>query len=143
MIDPALIAKARALLNRARVIAEAPAAQFDAVGRGHPGSAPPFYQRSTLEQLHRRFVSAIASGENERVQAAIRFAEHELEMVTHGPSREAETPHQRRARILADYQGRHYSDVADLERLHKTYIWKIRIADGRDGVWGRKPSRRA
>lgn len=41
MIDPGLLAEARRLINRAQLIAEAPAAQAVEIGRGHPHSQMP------------------------------------------------------------------------------------------------------
>lgn len=140
-VDPALIAQARQLLNRARVIAEAPAAQLGPIGRRHPGSTLLVSRgRSTLETLHTRLTAAVGSGQDRAVRDAIDFAERELRLLTHGPPREGETPQQRKARILLEYEGRHYADVADLERIHKTYVWKIRINSAFDGVYGRKVS---
>jgi hypothetical protein len=153
-IDPLLLARARQLLNRARVMSEAPAAKPDDVGHGHPTGRPPSGVRlharvatmrpqlglSTVDVLERRFIAALKSGRDETMREATDWAAAELRLLTHGPDRSAETPQQRRHRILTDYEGRHYADVADRERIHKTYVWKIRIAAGKDGVWGREKS---
>src|SRR5581483_5936482 len=53
--DPALIKRLRKLLNRARVIPEAPAMQLGRVGRSHPGSrAPSSSGPSTLDRIGER-----------------------------------------------------------------------------------------
>lgn len=138
-VEPSLIARARELLNTARVIAESPAASQGGV-RGQPGSMPPPHREtSTLDQLARALVRAVATGDNGRVLEAIEWSENQLRLVTHGPKRAPETPDQRNYRILVEYDGRHYTEVAGAENLHPTTVWKLRVRNSRDGTWGKLP----
>ncbi len=141
-VDPRLIIRARELLNRARVMSETPAVppQGGDIARGHPSSAPPpRRETSTLDRLGYVLTRAVATGDSHRVLDAIDWAEQELRLITHGPKRVPETPDQRNYRILVEYDGRHYTDVAETEGLHPTTVWKLRVRNSRDGIWGKLP----
>lgn len=147
-IDPSKISEAQRLLNRARVIAEASASQPGESSHQHPSSRPLWTggpridqssRRSTLKELHDLFVAAIRADDDEAMEGAIEKATAELRAITHrGEGKAPESPAQRRQRILTQYEGRHYADVAEIEGMDKTSIWKMRINDGRSGVWGGK-----
>jgi hypothetical protein len=138
VIAAGLIAEMQQLLNRARVISETPAAQLGTISRRHPSSTPPPARAGiTLQALHARFQAAIQSGSDSDAEQAISWAKRQLRLLTHGPARHPETVTQRNYRILIEHEGRHYTDVGDIEQLHFSTIWKLRVADGRDGIYGR------
>lgn len=141
-IDPVLIAQSHQLLNRARLMAEAPAAQTGEIGHGHPsGSAPPgawTFQSSTLATFGARINQAIATGSNIELLSANSWCASELEQLQHSPSRGAETPAEFRYRICNDYEGVLAGIVARREMTSVTTVRKFRTEDGRDARTGYK-----
>ena len=138
-IDPALIAACRRILDRARLIAEASAAQASEVGHGTPSDRPPpgafTGQSSTLEACARRIVLAIATGQDAEVLAAIAWCESELELIQRGaPDRHKESEDLFAERVIRDYAGLSVAEV--VRREHGTTYPKrvvaIREAAGRD-----------
>ena len=145
-IDPAKVREAQRLLNRARVIAEASASQPGESSHQHPSSRPLWVggpridessNRSTLKELHDLFVAAIRADDDEAMDDAIAQATDELRAITHRPDgQRQESAQERKQRVLESYAGRHYEEVAQVEGVHKTLIWKWRVGAGRTGVWG-------
>jgi hypothetical protein len=137
VIAPELLAASRRLLNRARLIAEAPAAQIGQVGHSHPSSgAPPgafAHQVSTLDAIGHRMNAAIATGSDVALAAANEWALNEISLLTVGsPDREPETKEQFRYRIRTEYEGRPARYVADKEHISEELVRKIRTEEGLD-----------
>lgn len=144
MISPDLIADAHRLLNRARMIAEAPAAQAATIGHGHPSGGEPSgawsFSRSTLETFHDRLTSAIATGDDDAVRAAIDRCEDELQILQTGPKgRIAETTTQFEYRLATGYPGVAAGRVAIRERTSETTVRNARTKWGKTAARGHDP----
>lgn len=142
MIDAETLTEARRVIDRARVIAEAPAAGVGAIGSGHPsGKAPPgawAHNASTLDTFGARINDAIATGDPDEVWLAIGRCEKELHAIQHSPAVGAETPAQFKWRINNEYEGVPAPVVARKERTSVTTVRKFRSEDGREPRLGRK-----
>jgi hypothetical protein len=137
VISSAALHTSHVLLNRARLIAEAPAAQAGQIGSGgHPSSkAPPgafTHSSSTLATFGDRMNRAIATGANIALVSANLRCANELDAIQHGQGVEPETKEQFRYRICTDYEGNGARFVADRERISEELVRKIRTEEGRD-----------
>jgi hypothetical protein len=156
LISSAVLTQSHRLLNRARLIAEAPAARQPDVrasarplapghstphGKQHKHSrsesAPPpgalTHEVSTLDAIHTQLETAYKTGFDATLIAATERAGKELDELQHGPSdREPETKEQFRFRICEDYVGKSARFVADRENISPELVRKIRTEDGRD-----------
>ncbi len=135
MIDPALVARAQALLNRARMIAEAPAQQYSPLGPQHAGGSIPTSGISTLKQVGDRIVGAV---DDEEMRAAIRWGTHECDGLQGFVAR-GQVPETRREfhqRIVADYEGVIAPTVAAQERCSVTEVRAARTGLGRTARFG-------
>jgi len=160
VIDPALIADGRRLLNAARVIAEAPAGREPDLPPPEPGSSlqrkarphpkgesavPPGVwglEISTLEECGAAINAAIAHDSDVELEAALAWGNAELDALQHGvPNRREETIAERGARICANYEGVLAGVVARQERMSVTQVRDIRAAGGRDPRTGHKRGR--
>ncbi len=151
MIDSGLLVEARRILDRARMIAEAPAARPSEIGHGHAQSAMPAgvsFTRaggiapagaSTLQQLGEQINQAIATGSDHELERANKWCATELESLQHAPARPAETQLEFRDRVCRCYEGQLAGVVARLEMTTVTTVRKLRVQAGRDARYGRKP----
>jgi hypothetical protein len=141
-MDAKLLAESRRLLDRARMIAEAPAAQATEVGRGHPQSQEPAgaftYSTSTLEACGWRINAAIAHDSDTELRAANLWATREIDALQHGSKKVAETPLEFQRRIVRDYEGVTAPDVAREERSSVSLVRAARVKHGRTGRFGHK-----
>lgn len=142
MIDPVLLTESRHLLDQARMIAEAPAAQAGEIGRGHPHSQMPpgaFEGAvSTLKAFGDRINDAIARDSDAELAAANRWATRELQVLQHGSKEVAESPAEFEARIVRDYEGVTAPEVARVERSYVGLIRAARVKKGRTARFGHK-----
>jgi hypothetical protein len=142
MVDPELLAESRRLLDQARMIAEAPAAQAGEIGRGHPdSSAPPGtwgFSTSTLEACGDRINRAIANDSDAQLAAANRWATREIDALQHSPAGGAETPGEFGDRIVAEHEGELAGVVARAEMTSVTTVRKLREERGRDPRTGKR-----
>jgi len=142
MINPALLVESRRLLNRARLVAEAPAAQSSEIGHGQPASSIPpgtfTGQVSTLGACGERINHAIAAGSEEQLRRANKWCEGELRGLQHAAERGAETHLEFRDRVCASYEGVLAGVVARQERTSVTTVRKLRAEGGRDPRTGYK-----
>ena len=138
MIDPALVIRAQQLLNRARMIAEAPAQQYNQLGHRHAGqSSAPTAGVSTLSQVGDRITAAHTDPEMEQ---ALRWGTRECDQLQ-GYANRGVTPETRRefhARIVASYEGVIAPTVAARERCSVTEVRDARTSLGRTGRYGYK-----
>lgn len=145
-MNTTLILEARRLLDRARLIAEAPAAQTSLVGHAHPSSRMPpgaftRYSSSTLDACGGRINQAIAAGSDDELRAANAWCGRELDLLQRGdPNRYVESAEQFAERVIASYEGLSAPEVVRREHgtTSVTTVRSIRIARGREARLGRE-----
>lgn len=142
--SPALLTEAHRLLDRARMIAEAPAGQPGQLSHSHPSSQMPpgafAGQVSSLAAFGQRINAAIASDSDIELAAANRWCQLELDHLQHGSVVVAETPAQFDARIVDQYEGVPAPQVARAERSYVRRVRDARITLGRTARLGLKPT---
>lgn len=151
MIDPETLAESRRLLNQARLVAEAPAAQLSPMGHTQSASSLPpgltftdtgnvtAVNTSTLTNCGQWINYAIATGSDDQLRNANKRCADELQLLQQGPpDRRAETAQERRERIAANYEGVLAGVVARQERMSVTLVREDRAAMGRDPRTGAK-----
>jgi hypothetical protein len=137
-MDPALERRARELLARASVIAEASASDYEARGRSAGGRGHVILMAtdvSTFDRWRRRFQHCRT---DQDLAKAIADVEDELDLLEHGPPREVESAAQFRFRLVEQHEGRNYRQVASIENVSVAYVRKIREEAGRRPLDGRE-----
>jgi hypothetical protein len=138
-VDSELVRHAQRLLDRARVLAEAPAGKLDQVIRQAPGSRLPVNTgRALLDRLGQRVNQAIRSGSRSAMLDALEWGEREIRRVTHSPDTTLESREEFRARVIKEYEGRPARMICDQEHISVTLARRIREQAGRDPRTGRK-----
>lgn len=123
----ALVARTVTVVTDLELISEAPAAKpHDSAGRSAAGSSQPPRVEGILDRQLERLEEWVVAAEFERDRHRFR-----------PPSREPESTEQWSARVLRAYEGVHDLDVAKRENVSRAYIRKIRLAAGRDQLYGR------
>jgi hypothetical protein len=149
VVDATLLAESHRLLDQARMIAEAPAAQTAEIVRKRSRRRPPQGQASsptggisTLEQCGWRINAAIAADSDSQLRSANRWASKEIDALQHGSKEVGEAPSAFSRRIGHDYEGVEDKKVASAERKEIREIRDARTADGRSTRYGyRTPSK--
>jgi hypothetical protein len=123
-LSRSLLREAQYLLDRARVLAEAPAARLSAGGSPvHDSKILEAEGPAMLDRIGERFNEA---ADDEELRSAIAWAEKQIRAVTHRPDVEPETQQEFHDRLLTQYEGKPAQLVADKERVSLSLVRKIR-----------------
>lgn len=133
-----LEARARALLDQARVVLEGPATNYEGgSARAAPGSREPTSAGlPTLGAIAQLLQDA---GDGEQLLRAIHWAEIQLYRVRYARriSAPLDTPERLRARVLREWVGSSPEEVAGLEAVSVVQVCRWRADLGRDPLTGR------
>jgi hypothetical protein len=131
-----LEARARALLDQARVILEGPASNYEGhSGHGVPDSKPPTGQGTPTFQA----LALQDAGHGEELLRAIHWAEVQLYRVRYARrvSHPTDTPERLKARVLREWVGSSPEEVAGFESVTVVEVCRWRAHLGRDPLTGR------
>jgi hypothetical protein len=130
-------ARARVLLDQARVILDGPASNYEGGTRSAPGSkAPAPTGTPTLVVIAQTLHEA---GEGEGLLRAIHWAEIQLYRVRYArrQSRPADDPERQRSRVVREWVGSRPEEVAAFEPVSMAQVCRWRADVGRDPLTGR------
>lgn len=132
-----LEARARVMLDQARVVLEGPASNYEGSSRSAPDSRAPAGQGTpTLVVIAQTFQNA---GDGEPLLRAIHWAELHLYRVRHArrESGSADTPERLKARVLREWVGSDPEEVAAFEPCSVAQVCRWRADVGKEPLTGR------